>query len=492
MAYHFHPVNRAQKFLLPEDMTEWLPKDHLVYFVIELVHQLDLKEFLKYYRMDGKGGAAYHPAMMITLLFYAYCDGERSTRRIERRARTDIAFRIITGGLIPDHTSIARFRDRHQEALAKLFVPILAICLDAGLGDVSLAAIDGTKFRCPASLRANRNIVRIETELSRLTEEIETELARIAAEMFDSSRGADFEEDTLEGPPPPRRPGTLPRIVGLPKALHGKATRRARLVRAKQILDDHHAGERAAHDARMADRAAQEAATGHKIRGRKPKEPERNLDKKVNVTDPDSRIMKDVHGGYLQGYNAQNVIAKDRLVLACDVVSDENDSRQLHPMMNSTDDNLTDAGSSRRVGLVLADSGYCNDESLAAIDPHGPDVLLATGKEHKTRRRVATEPAHEGPPPPDLSLKELMDWKLTTPQGKAAYPQRAATVEPAFAQIKNNRGMFGFLRTGLSAADSEWKIINITDSAAKLYRRILAGQATPDWATLTHLIATPG
>ena len=159
--------------------------------------------------------------------------------------------------------------------------------------------------------------------------------------------------------------------------------------------------------------------------------------------------------------------------------------------MNATSGNLTGAGSAQDVALFLADAGYCTDETLAAIDPTGPDVLLATAKDHQTRRRVAAEPAHDGPPPPGLTLKEQMDWKLTTPAGKAAYPQRAATVEPTFGHTKHNRRMLGFLRTGLDAADSEWKLINITDNIQKLCRRVRSGSATPGWATLTHLVATP-
>jgi transposase len=491
VAYNFHPVDRDQKFLLPLDMADWLPRDHFAYFLIELVRQLDFTEFLRAYRADGKGGAAYNPTMMVALLFYAYCDGERSSRRIEEHCRTDIAYRIIAGGLIPDHTTIARFRDRHEEALAALFIPVLGICLDAGMGRINLAAIDGTKFRCPASLRANRTLAGVEKELAKLTDQIETELARITAEILASCRRADLEDDTLDGPPPPRQPGTLPDVRGLPKALYGKAARRARLARAKQLLDDDRQHERSAYDARMAQRAAREAATGQKIRGRKPQPPEPDPDRKINVTDPDSRIMKDAHGTFLQGYNAQNAVAEDRLNLASVVVNDQNDAHQLHPMMTSTTGNLTAAGSTTNVELFLGDSGYCNDETLAAIDPTGPDVLLATAKDHKTRRRVAAEPAHDGPPPAGLTPKEQMDWKLTTPAGKAAYPKRAETVEPTFGHTKHNRGMFGFLRTGLDAADSEWKLINITDNIHKLCRRVRSGHATPGWATLTHLVATP-
>jgi transposase len=469
-------------------MADWLSRDHFVYFVIGLVEQLDLAGFRSAYRADGKGGAAYDPAAMVTLLAYAYCDGERSSRRIEEHCRTDIAYRLVMGGLVPDHTTISRFRDRHEKALAGIFVPVLHVCLAAGMSDVSLAAIDGSKFRCPASLRANRKLSSIEKELTRLTEEIEAELARITAEILAESKRADLDDDTLFDPPPPRDPGTLPNITGLPKKLHGKATRRARLARAKKLLDEEHRAESAAHEKRMARRAAAEAATGKKTRGRKPVPPERDPDKRINVTDPESRVMKDAHGTYLQGYNAQNAVAKDRTNLASEVVNDQNDSAQWHPMTGRTSQNLTDAGCGQAVGLWLGDAGYCNQETLAGIGPDGPKVLLATRKEHKARQPTHA-PANDGPPPDGLSLKEKMDWELNTTAGKAAYRQRAATVEPGFGHHKHNRGMLRFLRAGLSAADSEWKMINATDNIQKLYRRMLCGKATANWSTLSQLIS---
>jgi hypothetical protein len=241
----------------------------------------------------------------------------------------------------------------------------------------------------------------------------------------------------------------------------------------------------------MASRAAKEAATGKKTRGRKPEPPERDPDKKVNVTDPDSRVMKDAHGGYLQGYNAQNAVSADRLNLTADVVTDQNDTQLLHPMMDSTGANLAAAGSDGAVALYLADSGYCTEEALAAIDPAGPRVLTATGKEHKARRRASEEKTNEGPPPGGLTPREKMNWELGTAEGKAAYPRRAATVEPVFGQHKHNRGFTRFLRTGLSAVDAEWKFMNATDNISRLFRRACSGDAAPAWARLAHILGTP-
>ena len=339
-------------------------------------------------------------------------------------------------------------------------------------------AIDGTKFRCPASLRANRTLPSIEKELARLT-----------AEILAESKRADLEDDTLFGPPPPREPGTLPDVAGLPKKLHGKAARRARLARAKKLLDEQYRARSGEYEDRMARRAATEAATGQKTRGRKPVPPRRDPDKKANVTDPDSRIMKDAHGTYLQGYNAQNAVAKDRTNLAPEVVNDQNDSAQWHPMAGQTRQNLADAGCGQTTDLWLGDAGYCNEKTLAGIDPDGPTVLLATEKEHKTRRPAAQDTADDGPPPDGLSPREKMEWELNTAAGKAAYRQRAATVEPGFGQHKHNRGMVGFLRTGLSAADSEWKLINATDNLRKLHRRVCSGEATANWSTLSQVLS---
>ncbi|SBW24801.1 hypothetical protein FDG2_4301 [Candidatus Protofrankia californiensis] len=238
MAYNFLPVDRGQRFLLPVDMKERLPRDHFADFLVELVEAMDTSAFLAAYRADGRGGAAHHPAMMATLLIYAYCDGERSSRRIEEHCRTDVAYRYLTGGLVPDHSTIARFRDRHEK------------------------------------------------ELAALTGDIEAELARVVAEALAESRRADLADGTLPGTPPdpPRQPGTLPPVVGLPKALHGKAARRARLAQTKKALDDEHAITLAAHDARLRERAIRIFATGTGIRGRKPQPPARDPDRKINDT----------------------------------------------------------------------------------------------------------------------------------------------------------------------------------------------------------------
>jgi Transposase DDE domain len=200
--------------------------------------------------------------------------------------------------------------------------------------------------------------------------------------------------------------------------------------------------------------------------------------------------MKDAHNTYFAGYNAQNTVSGDWMALASHVVNDQNDTAQLHPMMNTTTHNLTAAGSPHGIGVFTGDSGYRTHEAVAALDPDGPIVLLATGKEHETRRHANQPPTHEGPPPPEATPAERIDWHLETAWGKQTYRRRAATVETRFGQVKHNRGITRFHRTGLAAVDSEWKLINLTGNIRRLFRQTLAGTASPDWSTL-HRIAQP-
>ncbi len=288
-------------------------------------------------------------------------------------------------------------------------------------------------------------------------------------------------------PTPPREPGTLPDLVGLPRALHGKAARRARLARAKKIMDDGWADQRPDFDARLRERAARIAATGKGIPGRKPKPPVTDPEQKINVTDPDCRIMKDAHNTYFAGYNAQNTVSGDWVNLVSRVVNDENDTQQLHPMMNATTQNLTAAGSSDGVWVYTGDSGYRTHDAVAALDTDGPTVLLATGKEHETRRAAGESPTRHGPPPHDATSAERIDWHLQTAWGKQTYRRRSSTVEPGFGQIKHNRGIGRFSRVGLAAVDSEWKLINLTGNIMRLFRRTLAGTANPTWSALPQL-----
>lgn len=458
MAYNFLACDREQDYLMPVSLSEWLPVDHLAYFVCDAVDQMDLSAFRADYRANGQGAAAHDPAMMVALLVYAYCVGMRSSRMIERACEHDVAFRVITANRVPDHTTIARFRARHEFALKGLFTESLKLCREAGLGKLGLVALDGTKMGCPAALAANRTAEQIDAELAAL----DAQLGLVVEDMFTEAASTDAAEDAALG--------VEVRGDETPAALRGKNARRARLSAAKAKLAEAEAARRAEHGAHLAERAAKEAETGKKLRGRKPKAPESEPEAKANTSDPQSRILKGIHG-FVQGHNAQAVVAEDQVVVAAEVVEDANDVDQLHPMVAAAQANVAAAGFAEPIGTVVADAGYASERNFADIDPAGPQLLVALGKEHASRAAARDNPTPDGPPPQGLSARERMDWLLRSPDGRAAYAKRKHTVEPVFGQHKENRGFHRFCRRGNAAADSEWKLINATHNLLKIYRR---------------------
>ena len=320
VGYNFLPVERDQAFLMPPSLSEWLVEDHLAWFVLDAVEQMDLFAFHAGYRADGWGRAAHDPKMMVALTLYAYCIGVRSSRAIERACRVDVAFRVITANQVPDHATIARFRQRHEQALASVFTESLRLCAQAGMVKVGLVAVDGTKMGCPAAVAANRT-------KSHIDEQVATMMAEAAA--------VDAREDVLFGA---GSSGEEP-----PGQLRGARARRERFAAAKAQLDAAAAKAQADHERHLAERAAKEEASGRKLRGRKPKPPPPETDAKANTSDPESRIMK-TKDGYVQGYNAQAVDTEDQIVVAAEVTDEHNDQAQLHPMIAATNQSLADAG----------------------------------------------------------------------------------------------------------------------------------------------------
>ena len=451
VAYNFIPCDRDQSFLMPPSLRDWLPPDHLVWFVIDAVAQMDLSAFRGKYRADGWGASAFSPDMMVTLLLYAYCTGQRSSRKIETLCERDVAFRIVTGNTKPDHATIARFRRNNLKELEGLFVQILRLCAEAGLVKVGVVALDGTKVAGNAALSANRT-----------HEGLEKEIAREAAKMLAEAESTDAEED--------RRHGSK-RGDEMPEELRTQKSRIERLRECKERLE-REAAERAAEQQKKIDeRAAKEAETGQMLRGRKPKEPdpEPPPEAKANVTDPATRILKTARG-YVQGINAQAATTKDQIIVAAEVTQEANDKRQMVPMMEKTAENLEAAGVEEKVGTSLTDAGYYSEDAVEATSATGVEVLCATTKDHKQRKALKDAPPPRGRMPDDISPMERMDRKLLTKRGRALYRLRSQTVEPVFGQIKNVRGIDRFLLRGLDGASGEWKLACGTHNLIKLWR----------------------
>lgn len=471
MAYNFVAGDRDQLLLMPPSLAEWLPADHLAWFVLDVVGEVDLDAFVAGYRADGRGGAAYDPAMMVALLVYAYCVGERSSRVIERRCSEDVAFRVIAANQIPDHATVARFRATHQDALGELFGHVLGLCARAGLIRAGLVAVDGTRMEANASRDANRTA------------------EQLAKEILEDAANVDAEEDARHG---------SARGDELPAELRGSG-RRARI---RALLDELEAEKRQrSYEAQLARRAEIEAVTGRRLRGRQPKPDaqHRKPRRVANLTDPDSRVMR-VAGGWVQGYNAQAVATVDQVIVAAEVTNDGSDDRQFVPMVTRAKANLRRAGARTRLRVVLADAGYWSKDN---VNTPGVEALIAPGKTHDLGRKMRVEEqrtevltrVEQGnitvieaaaelglgrsrvdqllqarrrglPPTPAV----VMNAKLATGRGRRLYKKRCATIEPIFGQTKHNRGMKRFARRGLNAVSSEWKLIAATHNILKLWR----------------------
>lgn len=457
MPYNFREWDREQLMLLPPSLADWLDEDHLAWFVLDAVDQLDLSEFFAVRRADGWGRAAYHPQMMVSLLVYAYCVGQLSSRQIEKACRTDVAFRVICANHVPDHTTICRFRADHEAALKGLFVQVLALCAQAGLAEVGTVALDGTKVAADAALSSNRTYRAI-------CAEYEATVAR----LLEQAAELDAEEDELYGAD--RRGDELP------DGLADRDSRMARLAEAKRQLEAAQAERKAAYEQHLARRAEIEEQRGSKLRGRKPKDPGDvpDPDVKANLTDPDSRIMKNGKGNFVQGFNGQAIVNDRQVVLAAHLTRDANDVGQLHPMVDRLADTLVAAGIDRQPGTLLADAGYCSEDNLAAVDDdgyQGPDLLVATGKDRDLRTARNDNPAPADDEEPDeLTARQRMDRLLATDDARDCYAQRGWMIEPVFGQIKAPRGIRRFSRRGYSACDAEWHLILAGHNLLKLWR----------------------
>jgi len=514
VAYEYVRVDRDQLFMLPPSMRDWIAEDHLVWFLLDVVDKVDTALFHAPHRNDGAGRAAYDPDMMLALVLYAYCTGMRSSRRIEALCRSDLAYRVVCANLVPDHRTIARFRAEHEHAIREVFVQVLRLCAAAGLTTLASVAIDGTKIGADAALDANRSAAAITAEVERIMGEAagadEDEQA-----LFGAARGDELPAELAQpGSRRARLTAALAQIQAQEAAAQtassdAQAQARAaaaggRKLKGRKPKDPAAALARAQAEAaaanvraqaKRASRSAKQAeatAAGRKLRGRRPA-PDTSVDRaeaalaaavaaaaaappataaQANVTDPDSRIMKTTQG-FLQGYNAQAAVNEHQVVVGVGLTQQGNDCRQLLPMMAATAQQLTAAGTSSQIALVLADAGYWSEANATT---EGPDRLIATLKDWKQRRAARELGTTTGTAPDGSSPAVAMEHRLRTPEGATAYAKRSHTVEPVFGNIKENHGYRRFMRRGLSAVHSEWNLICSAHNVLKLYHH---GQAAP-------------
>ena len=522
MAKGYRPVDRGQPFLFPPDMREWLPAGDPVWLVIEAVSLLDTSALHAGRKTGGAGAAGYDPDMMVTVLVWAYANGVTSSRRIERLCARDVAFRVICAGQLPDHVTVARFRQQFAAAAAGLFAQVLVLCARLGMGQVGTVAVDGTKIAASASKDANRT---------------EEGLRRLAREMAARHAETDEEEDALfgdgRGDDDPGDPHTRrERVAAALASLEAERERReaeeeqdrARAARAVEaaragtpgagkppagsevaLARQALAAARADHQARAAAWHAA-ALAGRRPRGNPPVPTEdytrvraarKRLERaqareaartqtgqgaaqpaRRNITDPDSRLMPVRGGGFIQGYNAQNVASSDGLIIATRLTNDTTDTRWYEPMIRDAAAAVTAGADSEQIGLVLADAGYLSEHNLTC---DGPDRLIATGKQRDLERRARQAGGADGHDPGGVIA--AMAARLATPDGIAAYRQRGRIAETPHGRIKHNMRLRQLSVRGMRKASGEWTFacavhnLMMAITSGHLTTRALAGLA---------------
>lgn len=442
--YRFLPYEPDKPLLLPRDMRKWLPDDHLALFISDLVDALDLTEIVaKYLHLEG-GHPAYHPAMMVKLLFYGYCVGIRSSRRIEEKTYDDVAFRVLSCDTHPDHSRISDFRKRHLKEISRLFVQVLELCKESGLVKLGHVALDGTKVKANASKHKAMSYDRMKKREPELAGEVERLLAEAEA--------LDDKED--------KKYGKGKRGDQLPKELRFKQARLAKIRQAKQALEDQ--ARQKAIDAGKADKDGNPPPGGEAGSSKPPAGIPEDKEQR-NFTDPESRIMLDgATKAFVQGFNGQAAVdCSSQVIVAADVSQQANDKQQIVPMVEQIEENLGEIPD-----RVLADNGYFSEANVQYLAENHMEPLIAP---ERTKHTDNPAPAPRGRIPNEMSLVERMGRKLKTKEGKKTYSKRKESVEPVFGQIKEARGIRAFLLRGLEKVRGEWRLICLTHNILKLW-----------------------
>ena len=436
MPTSYRPYMPDQGLLLPTSLSEWLPEDHLAYFISDAVDALDLEAFHARYEGDGRRRRPFDPRMMVKVLIYGYASGVFSLRKMARKLQEDVAFRMLCANNYPAHRTIREFRQLHLQEFSALFVQVVRLAREAGLVKLGRVGIDGTKIKANASKHKAMSYARMQEEEVRLKREITGLLKQAEAQdqADEDQRGSGDDDGDL------------------PPELKRRTDRLKVIEAAKARLEERQRQEDKA-DARIVDEAAQtRGMTGRRcLRGYGVV----HADAQDNFTDPDSRIMV-TGSGFEQCYNAQaGVDEGSQLIVAAGVTNSGADYQNLVPMVDQTECN-TDL----KPQMVLADSGYASEAGLRGLEDRGQPACVALGREEKRPRVLVI---HK---PATIRMGQL----LSTPEGRAHYRRRKTIPEPVFGWIKHVLGFRTFSLRGLSAASAEWRLICAAMNLKRMHR----------------------
>jgi transposase len=429
MPTSFLPYEPNQTFLLPPSPSEWLPENHLVYFVSDIIDRLDLEKFYARYEGDGRRNQPYDPAMLVKVLVYGYATGVFSSRKQAKKLYEDVAFRLLGAGNFPSHRTICDFRLRHLPELKELFVAVARLAKELGLVKLGMVALDGTKVKAHASKHKAMSYGRMKEQEQKLTQEIEAllERARETDAQEDAQLGGDQGEEEL------------------PKELQRRQERLAQIQAAKARLE-----ERQAQADRERGRHPDDGQRRGDGAGRPFKRPFGVPEDKAqdNFTDPESRIMK-LGGSFEQCYNAQAVVdAGSQLIVASGLGNNAADNGELVPMVEAVKETFAELPN-----RVLGDSGFRSEDAFAKLETEkyeGMEVLVALGREGKDQAAID---------PKEYPATVRMAERLASPEGQAHYRRRKAIVEPVFGWIKHAMGFRQFSLRGLDKVTGEWCLV---------------------------------
>jgi transposase len=452
MATRFVNIDRETSMLLPPDMKDWVAKDDLVRFIIDAVETCDLR--LAQVNPRGSGDAEYPPAMMLSLLIYCYGHGLFSSRAIERATYSHVSVRYLCANEHPDHDTIATFRRKNASLLENCFVAVLQLAKELKAFDrLGTISVDGTKLGARASRKSNRRLNDLEQEIAQLQSEIQ--------ELLQTAEQADQKEAT---------PGDA-----LAEKLQDKQQRQALLRAAKaQLQARQEACRRQRQQQARGEDPEDPSAPSCRVRGATPEEKaaakagqpvaeppaKKDAQRAINLVEPESRLMRDAHGVYLQGYNAQLAVeagaeSRSQLIVGVHLSQDGNDRRVLEETLSQVP-----AAWRQEVSHVLADTGYDNTDLICAVEKkYGVTVLCP--------------PQSETAPPPNTNYRlskvqqrrrqsaQAMRERLEQPENSQLYRRRSASIEPVFGVLKNVLGFRRFRLFGLAKAKIELLLVSI-------------------------------
>lgn len=446
---NFRPLLRNTSTLFPPCLDDLVEEDHLCRFVVDIVGRLDLHPIINAY--DSGGKSAYHPQLMVALLFYGYATGVFASRKIERATKDNIPFWFIAGGEHPDHDTISEFRKRFLPELSHLFFQILQIAHKTGVLKLGTVSLDGTKIQANASKHKALS--------QKHAKKIEKQLKKEVEELMALANEADNSE--------------VPDGLDIPAELKRREDRLAviadAIVEIESRADARYEEEKAEFDEKLEKRKTKEEATGKKAGGRKPKPPKEGArdNDQVNLTDEESRIMPKSGGGFEQSYNAQaSVDIESMLVVGNHVTQNTNDKRELEPALEQL---LTIPDELGRIDRLLADAGYYSDDNVGKCEDANVIPYICIGREQHNQG-LFDRLKEPDPPPKDASADEKMRHRLKTKAGRALYALRKSTVEPVFGIMKSVLGFRQFSFRGIEAVKHEWSLLCIAWNLKRMHR----------------------